>query len=82
MAESVKGGAKRVKSPADIGALIREARKRSDLDQETTAALVGVGARFMSEVERGKPSAQLGLVLKVLERLGLEVWIAPRGTKP
>jgi HTH-type transcriptional regulator / antitoxin HipB len=72
----------RVKTPIELGNAIREARKRTELDQATTAGLVGVGPRFLSEVERGKPSARLGLVLKVLERLGLEVWVSPRGWKP
>lgn len=72
----------RVKTSLELGNVIREARKRARLDQETTADLIGVGPRFLSEVERGKPSARLGLVLKVLERLGLEVWVSPRGWKP
>lgn len=82
MTDKVKIAPTRVKTSIELGNVIREARRRTDLDQETTAGLVGVGPRFLSEVERGKPSARLGLVLKVLERLGLEVWISPRGWKP
>jgi len=82
MGGTSKIGPVRVNTSTELGNLIREARKRSELDQETTADLIGVGPRFLSEVERGKPSARLGLVLKVLERLGLEVWVAPRGWKP
>lgn len=82
MGDQPKIGLTRVKNSIELGNLIREARKRTELDQETTADLVGVGPRFLSEVERGKPSARLGLVLKLLERLGLEVWISPRGWKP
>jgi HTH-type transcriptional regulator / antitoxin HipB len=82
MAEKPKLEPIRVRSPADLGHLARDARKRSGLDQETTADLVGVGPRFLGELENGKPTARLGLVLKVLERLGLEVWVMPRGWKP
>lgn len=82
MGDKTKIGLTRVKTSIELGNVIREARKRAELDQETTADLVGVGPRFLSEVERGKPSARLGLVLKVLERLGLEVWVSPRGWKP
>lgn len=82
MTDKVKIAPTRVKTSIELGNVVREARRRTDLDQETTAGLVGVGPRFLSEVERGKPSARLGLVLKVLERLGLEVWISPRGWKP
>lgn len=44
------------------------------------AGLSGVGIRFLSELERGKPTAALGKALTVLERMGLELWVAPRGT--
>lgn len=82
MGDKTKKGPTRVKTSIELGNVIRDARKRTELDQETTADLIGVGPRFLSEVERGKPSARLGLVLKVLERLGLEVWVSPRGWKP
>jgi HTH-type transcriptional regulator / antitoxin HipB len=72
----------RIKTSADLGNAIREARKRTQLDQETAADLIGVGPRFLGDVERGKPTARLGLVIKVLERLGLEIWVSPRGWKP
>ena len=71
-----------VKTPADLGAVVRATRRRDETDQATAAALAGVGVRFLGDVERGKPSVRLGLVLQVLHRLGLEVWIAPRGWRP
>jgi y4mF family transcriptional regulator len=82
MGDKAKIAPTRVKTSLELGNVIRQARKRTELDQETTADLIGVGPRFLSEVERGKPSARLALVLKVLERLGLEVWVTPRGWKP
>lgn len=42
------------------------------------AALSDVGVRFLSELERGKHTAQLGKVFAVLEALGLELFTAPR----
>lgn len=82
MRDRSKRGPLRIKTPSELGDVIREARKKAELDQETTADLIGVGPRFLGEVERGKPTVRLGLVLKVLERLGLEVWVSPRGWKP
>ena len=82
MGDKPKAVPARVKSSTELGNVVREARKKAALDQETTADLVGVGARFLGELERGKPSVRLELVLKVLERLGLEVWVSPRGWKP
>jgi len=63
----------------DVGAAIRAKRVAIGMRQEQLAALAGVGARFLSEVENGKASAEIGKVLQVLKRLGLEVSITPRG---
>ena len=71
-----------IRSAAELGAIVRQARHEGAADQASTAALAGVGVRFLGDVERGKPSVRLGLVLQVLQRLGLEVWIAPRGWRP
>ena len=67
-----------VHSAGAIGELARAHRKR----QKATLALLSdfgnLSPRFLSEFERGKETAELGKVLKVLELLGLEVVIQPR----
>lgn len=68
-----------VRDPSQLGQLVRARRKAAGLTQAQAAGLAGVGNRFFSELERGKATLELGLVLKVLERLGLELRIAPRG---
>jgi DNA-binding XRE family transcriptional regulator len=72
----------RVRTTDHLGSLVRAARQASAADQQTAAGLLGVGTRFLGDVERGKPNVRLGLVLQVLAGLGLEVWIAPRGWRP
>ena len=42
------------------------------------AALAGVGVRFLSELERGKPTLQLGLAISVLQLFGLELHVHAR----
>ncbi|MCA9677163.1 MAG: helix-turn-helix transcriptional regulator [Myxococcales bacterium] len=69
----------RVSSVDDLGAVVRSSRRSAGVDQATAAGLAGVGARFLGDLERGKPNLRLGLVLQVLDRLGLELWVAPRG---
>jgi len=69
-------------SVAAIGQIVRSARRRSGMDQATAAGLAGVGVRFLGDLERGKPTVRLGLALQVLDRLGLHLWIAPRGWRP
>jgi HTH-type transcriptional regulator / antitoxin HipB len=70
---------RRVRTAADVGEIVRKTRRRTGTDQSTAAGLVGVGVRFLGDLEHGKPTARLGLVLQVLDGLGLEVWIGPRG---
>jgi HTH-type transcriptional regulator/antitoxin HipB len=72
----------RISTSIDLGRLIRKKRKESGAEQAKVAGLAGVGVRFLSELERGKPTAELEKALRVLERLGLEVWILPRGSRP
>ena len=38
--------------------------------------------RFLSELERGKPTVELGRALRVARRLGLDIWLLPRGEAP
>jgi len=66
---------------SDVGqvcAAIRAKRRAIGMRQAELASLSGVGARFLSEVENGKASAEIGKVLQVLRRLGLELSIRPR----
>jgi len=64
-----------IRTASDIGALIRDQRKKQQLDQADLAKKVGVNRRWVLEVERGKPRAEVGLVLKTLHALGLTLLI-------
>jgi HTH-type transcriptional regulator / antitoxin HipB len=68
----------KVGSVGQVGAVIREKRRTIGMRQAELAALSGVGVRFLSELENGKASAEIGKVLLVLRRLGLDVVIQPR----
>ena len=63
------------KDPAEIGKIVRQARKQAGLRQAQAAALCGVGTRFLSDLENGKTTLHLGKVLKVLHSFGLRVII-------
>lgn len=64
--------------PTTLGETIRSKRKALGLRQDQLAAAAGVGVRFLVELERGKPTVQLGRTLAVLAALGLNVHIVPR----
>jgi HTH-type transcriptional regulator / antitoxin HipB len=60
----------------EFGARIRTARKRAGLTLVECAGANGVGVRFLSELERGKETASLGLALRVARSLGLRVRVS------
>jgi len=68
-----------IHSTKDIGKAVRVKRKSAGLTQADAAALCGVGARFLGELERGKASAQIGKVIRIVQGLGLELQIVPKG---
>lgn len=67
------GMSRDLSGPAELGLAIRAARKRHGLTQAELAGLAGTGMRFISELERGKSSVELGKVLDVLAVLGLRL---------
>ncbi|MDH5229515.1 MAG: helix-turn-helix transcriptional regulator [Gammaproteobacteria bacterium] len=67
-----------VNTVKDIGHMVRLERKKQGLSQADFAALCGVGVRFVSDLENGKPTIELAKTLQVLRALGLECCIAPR----
>jgi y4mF family transcriptional regulator len=69
--------ANRPLTPADIGALVRTARKAQGLRQDQLAGASGVGLRFIVDLEAGKPTVQMGKTLLVLQTLGCSIAIAP-----
>jgi HTH-type transcriptional regulator/antitoxin HipB len=65
-----------VRTPSDLGLLIRTRRRELGLDQRTLAARVGVSRLWIIEFERGKPRAEIGLVLRTLAALDLDLDVA------
>lgn len=57
-------------TPAEIGRIVRAARRAQGLRQDQLAGAAGVGIRFLSELERGKPTVRLEKVITVLDALG------------
>jgi y4mF family transcriptional regulator len=69
-----EGGTMQMK---DIGELIKQTRKSFDLRQDELASVAGIGTRTLSEIENGKETAHIGLVLKVLDCLAIEIKLRP-----
>ena len=56
-----------------IGGLVRSTRKAIGATQKDLALTSGTGMRFIIDLEKGKPTCQLGKVLTVLHTLGISV---------
>jgi len=65
-----------VRTPADLGAVIRDRRKTLELDQATLAKRIGVSRPWVIEIEHGHPRAELALVLRALDALDIRLAIA------
>lgn len=63
---------------ASVGSEIRRRRKAIGYTQEYVAAFTGFSISFISDVERGKPTAEIGKVLHLLNVLGMDVELTAR----
>ncbi len=61
----------------DIGKEIQKLRKQSRLTQVEFSKRVGVGLRFIRDLEQGKRSVRLDKVNQVLEFLGHHLELVP-----
>lgn len=71
----------KLRTARDVGAAIRDWRKKRGFDQGELADKVGVSRRWIVQVERGKPRAAQNLVLKTFYVLGVSLTIADAGEK-
>jgi len=60
-----------------LGKIIRSRRKEKKMTLKDLSLHCNVGERFLSELERGKSTIELGKTLKVLARLNIELLIQP-----
>jgi HTH-type transcriptional regulator / antitoxin HipB len=72
----------KVTTSEDVGRIIRTKRKEIGVRQDMAAGMSGVGTKFLSQLENGKETAELGKALQVLRKLGLNVYIFPRSADP
>jgi HTH-type transcriptional regulator / antitoxin HipB len=61
----------RVRSIRDLAATVRGRRRDLGISQAELAARAGVSRKWVYEFEAGKPAAELRLILRVLDALGL-----------
>jgi HTH-type transcriptional regulator / antitoxin HipB len=67
-----------VRGVRDLGGLIRQRREALGWSQEELAASTGVARLWVSQIEQGKRTAEVGLVLQCLAALQLDIEVQPR----
>jgi HTH-type transcriptional regulator / antitoxin HipB len=70
-----------ISDPQALGRLVRETRRALGLTQPKLALSAGVGVRFLVDIEKGKPTAQIGKIMRVLAALGIELQLSPPSTE-
>ncbi|HTY61517.1 MAG TPA: helix-turn-helix transcriptional regulator [Acidobacteriota bacterium] len=61
----------KMKNTEQLGTAIRMRRKQLKITQKELAMTCGTGLRFIVDLEKGKPTCQIGKTLQVLQALGL-----------
>ena len=62
-----------------LGQMIRRRRKELHYTQAFLAEFTGLSASFISDVEQGKATAEIEKVLRLIQILGLDVFVEKRG---
>lgn len=71
-----------INSAKEFGILVRSERKKLGWSQEKLAEKVGVSPLWVSQFERGKSSAQIGIVVRTLKTLGIKLWAGEQAPTP
>ena len=68
-----------IHTPAEFGAALRARRKQLHYTQAYIAQVTGFSVSFLSDLERGKATAELGKALFLVNLLGLDCVLTERG---
>ncbi|MDD4102312.1 MAG: type II toxin-antitoxin system Y4mF family antitoxin [Kiritimatiellae bacterium] len=62
-----------MKTIEQLGTAIRTRRKQLQITQKELAMTCGTGLRFIVDLEKGKPTCQIGKALQVMKALGIVI---------
>ncbi|MHB8243172.1 MAG: helix-turn-helix transcriptional regulator [Solirubrobacteraceae bacterium] len=71
--------ATRIDTPEQLGRAIRARRRELRLTQQTAADLTGVNRVVVGQLEHGKSTVQLRIVLLIVQVLGMDIELRRRG---
>lgn len=62
-----------LRTPRELGLVIRARRRALEMSQQELARAIGASRAWVVAIERGKPRAEVGLLLRTIRALGLEL---------
>ena len=69
----------KISNAAEFGSAIRSRRKELRYTQAYLAEYTGFSVSFISDLERGKETAELGKAIYLMNLLGLDLMVKKRG---
>nr|WP_046346846.1 helix-turn-helix domain-containing protein [Sphingomonas changbaiensis] len=67
-----------IRSPKQLGSLIRQARLQRSMTQKDLADLIGTYQKTISQIENGNPGAKLETMFSILAALDLDLELVSR----
>lgn len=71
----------KITDAAAFGKAVRERRKKLGYTQGYLAEFTGLSISFISDLERGKATAELGKSIELIQLLGMDLIVKGRGEK-
>lgn len=68
----------RIRTAADIGQAVKAARRQQGRTQAQLAESIGASRKWIVDLEAGRSTGDLGLILRVLNALALDLHIEER----
>jgi HTH-type transcriptional regulator/antitoxin HipB len=68
-----------VRTADELPEIVRDRRRELGLTQEQLADIIGVHRAFVSQLERGKATVRFDLLLRLVQALGMDIELRPRG---
>ena len=69
----------KITDAASLGNAIRLRRKELKYTQGYITEITGLSVSFLSDLENGKPTAEIGKTIEVINLLGLDILVEARG---
>ena len=69
----------KITDSASLGNAIRLRRKELKYTQGYISEITGLSVSFLSDLENGKPTAEIGKTIEVINLLGLDILVEARG---